>query len=158
MITHLGTPPRLKTLRCYLLVGLCLLLCQCGCTVGDYRSNESPNEAEAGTLERPTLSSAPGADPVSIEPRFLKYEPPAYPRLALRAGVEGEVTLEVHIDAKGTPDQVTVVRSSGTKSLDDAAVAAAYQCQYVAARDALTKVAHTVRYTVAFRLPGEVGR
>lgn len=54
----------------------------------------------------------------------IAYEtatPPAYPIQALRAGVQGTVLLKVLVDAGGKPVQVAIERSSGSRTLDDAA-------------------------------------
>ena len=54
----------------------------------------------------------------------IAYEtatPPAYPIQALRAGVQGTVLLKVLVDAGGKPVQVAIKRSSGSRTLDDAA-------------------------------------
>ena len=54
----------------------------------------------------------------------IAYEtatPPTYPTQALRAGVEGTVLLKVLVDAGGKPVQVAIERSSGSRTLDEAA-------------------------------------
>ncbi|WIG55832.1 MAG: hypothetical protein OJF61_001620 [Rhodanobacteraceae bacterium] len=54
----------------------------------------------------------------------IAYEtatPPAYPIEALRAGVQGTVLLKVLVDTSGKPVQVAIERSSGSRTLDDAA-------------------------------------
>jgi protein TonB len=54
----------------------------------------------------------------------IAYEtatPPTYPIQALRAGVQGTVLLKVLVDANGKPVQVAIERSSGSRTLDDAA-------------------------------------
>ena len=54
----------------------------------------------------------------------IAYEtatPPAYPIQALRAGVQGTVLLKVLVDAGGKPVQVAIERSSGSRTLDNAA-------------------------------------
>lgn len=54
----------------------------------------------------------------------IAYEtatPPAYPIEALRAGMQGTVLLKVLVDAVGKPVQVVIERSSGSRTLDDAA-------------------------------------
>ena len=54
----------------------------------------------------------------------IAYEtatPPAYPIQALRAGVQGTVLLKVLVDTSGKPVQVAIERSSGSRTLDDAA-------------------------------------
>lgn len=62
--------------------------------------------------------------PVADSEATIAYEtatPPAYPIQALRAGVQGTVLLKVLVDAGGKPVQVAIQRSSGSRSLDDAA-------------------------------------
>ena len=150
-------PRRLSYLRPAFLpalaIGLALLFGGCSFS-GELRETERPRDSAEteNAVKRPVLRAAPEAPIVTFEPRFLTYQPPDYPRLAWQAGLEGEVTLQVRIDAKGSPDQVEVVSGSGTASLDDAAVAAAYRCQYVPARQETTAVPFVVRYTVPFRL------
>lgn len=52
---------------------------------------------------------------------YATATPPAYPIQALRAGVQGTVLLKVLVDASGKPVQVAIKRSSGSRTLDDAA-------------------------------------
>lgn len=54
----------------------------------------------------------------------IAYEtatPPAYPITAVREGVQGTVLLRVLVDATGRPIQVLVLKSSGSRELDNAA-------------------------------------
>ncbi|MGN6313155.1 MAG: energy transducer TonB [Rhodanobacteraceae bacterium] len=54
----------------------------------------------------------------------IAYEtatPPEYPIAALREGVQGTVLLRVLVDATGKPVQVVVLKSSGSRELDNAA-------------------------------------
>jgi protein TonB len=54
----------------------------------------------------------------------IAYEtatPPDYPIAALREGVEGTVLLRVLVDETGKPVQVVVLKSSGSRLLDNAA-------------------------------------
>ncbi|HET6906063.1 MAG TPA: TonB family protein [Rhodanobacteraceae bacterium] len=54
----------------------------------------------------------------------IAYEtatPPRYPIAALREGVQGTVLLRVLVDATGKPVQVMVLKSSGSRELDNAA-------------------------------------
>lgn len=76
----------------------------------------SPTQANAAT----TNAVATAADSEAT----IAYEtatPPAYPIQALRAGVQGTVLLKVLVDASGKPVQVAIERSSGSRTLDDAA-------------------------------------
>jgi protein TonB len=74
----------------------------------------APQVAEPG----PSLSSAP------LEGASLQYavaSPPPYPARDVRSGTEGTVLLKILVDTDGTPIEVLVERSSGTRSLDDSA-------------------------------------
>ncbi|HET6913471.1 MAG TPA: energy transducer TonB [Rhodanobacteraceae bacterium] len=54
----------------------------------------------------------------------IAYEtatPPDYPVAAIREGVQGTVLLRVLVDATGKPIQVLVLKSSGSRDLDNAA-------------------------------------
>ena len=46
---------------------------------------------------------------------------PAYPVAARRKGIEGAVLLRVRFDAGGRPEDISVMTSSGSTMLDDAA-------------------------------------
>ena len=84
----------------------------------------------------PTPSPAvrvPAAAPAVTAPENLGTElavqcpertPPRYPPLAKRQREQGEVRLKVELDESGRIDRVTIVSSSGSPRLDDAARAA----------------------------------
>lgn len=57
-----------------------------------------------------------------------------YPGDAWDRGIGGETVLRIHITRRGTVDSVRVVRSSGHRSLDSAAVAGALELRYRPAR------------------------
>jgi len=57
------------------------------------------------------------------------YEEPRYPRLAEQAGLEGTVAIMGLFGSSGYVQEAEVYESSGTPSLDDAALAAAYKCR-----------------------------
>lgn len=50
--------------------------------------------------------------------RALRAPPPRYPINELRRGVQGVVTLRVLVDEEGNPEQVEVLRSSGSAALN----------------------------------------
>lgn len=54
--------------------------------------------------------------------RYAVAPPPAYPRDAVRAGLQGTVMLRILVDVDGRPLQVIVDRSSGHRLLDREAV------------------------------------
>ncbi|MGQ0710364.1 MAG: energy transducer TonB [Rhodoferax sp.] len=82
-----------------------------------------PSEASAPVA----LASAAPAPPKTIPATAVQYlEPPApnYPAASRRLGESGRVLIRVEIDTAGQARQVQLLRSSGSKRLDDAALAA----------------------------------
>lgn len=85
---------------------------------------------DSGVVTDPVPSQPPsGTDdarqpvgPVAgVQLEYAQAPAPAYPRDALRDGVEGSVLLKVLVDIDGRPLDVQVARSSGNRSLDRAA-------------------------------------
>lgn len=72
--------------------------------------------AETATPPASVAPSLPGA-----ALRYLQAPPPAYPRAALAARQQGTVLLQVRVGTEGQPLEVTIVRSSGSRVLDQAA-------------------------------------
>lgn len=64
---------------------------------------------------------APATPLQGVQLRYLRAPAPAYPRDALIAGAEGTVTLRVLVGEDGSPLEVSIERSSGNRSLDNAA-------------------------------------
>ncbi len=71
------------------------------------------------------LPSADQFVPVEIQPEMIHYTTPEYPRLAKQAGIEGTVWVKALISKSGNVIKAQIGKSSGTASLDDAAVEAA---------------------------------
>lgn len=83
-----------------------------------------PQPADLGTPvdTGPVADSiAPPAPLAGVQLRYLHAPAPAYPRDALRVGAQGTVTLRVLVGVDGSPLEVSVERSSGNRSLDNAA-------------------------------------
>ena len=74
---------------------------------------ETANEAV------PSLESSTPLPGVRLE--YLQAPAPAYPRDALREGVQGTVMLQVLVDVDGRPLDVQIQHSSGNRLLDNAA-------------------------------------
>jgi protein TonB len=68
--------------------------------------------------------------PVEIMPEMIHQTVPVYPRLAEQAGISGVVWVKALVDKTGTVRKAMVGKSSGTTSLDDAAVKAAYDNRF----------------------------
>lgn len=74
-------------------------------------------------------ASEPGMDefiPVEKLPQVVRKVLPKYPEMALRAGMEGTVSVKVLVDTEGKPKKAVVVKSSA-EIFNDAAVQAAMQ-------------------------------
>ncbi len=87
-------------------------------------------------------------------PGILSQVAPHYPESARQQGIQGTVMLKIQILSNGRPGFVSVYRSSGNGSLDDAAVEAVQQWRFIPSEDRNTGEAITCVTTmpVAFRL------
>ncbi len=85
----------------------------------------------------------------------MKTIKPDYPREARQRGEEGDVGLEISIDARGRVETVSVVSSSGYADLDAAAVRAAQKARFNPAMAGRTAVAATARLTITFKITGK---
>ena len=80
----------------------------------------------AASSAQPTATPSAVATPVvAVDADFVRKGVPEYPELALEQHVEGQVTIRVTIGPDGRVEDATLVRSSGSKLLDDAALDAA---------------------------------
>ena len=83
---------------------------------------------------------------------YLHNPLPEYPEFAQERGWEGKVIMKVHVLPDGTTDSVTVVKSSGQKVLDDAAVKAVYKWSFVPAKRGDTPIARYTNVPFTFKL------
>lgn len=101
-------------------------------------------DAKAGVIDVPQLVS---------ESRFAKTpQPPSYPRLAKRKGIEGTVVYEVWLDENGKQIKIKLKDSSGTKMLDKAASKAIAQWKFLPYKVNGLAVAHRVYVPIKFKL------
>jgi TonB family protein len=85
-----------------------------------------PVAAAAVATQGQVLAAAPApVAEVFVPPSFLARQEPAYPERARRAGAEGVVGVRIVLAADGSVRQVELTRSSGSRLLDEAALAAA---------------------------------
>jgi protein TonB len=93
----------------------------------------SSNPAAAVSPALPAEGRAPAVTPpqavrpdvLSLKPSFAQAPPPPrYPAQARRRNQQGVVLLEVRLDARGEQRELTLLRSSGVPSLDQAALTA----------------------------------
>lgn len=108
-----------------------------------------PSEPEPA---RESAAAAPRQAKVDAPPRPKASIRPDYPRLARLRGEQGDVVLEIRVDARGAVDRVEVVSSSGFADLDAAAERAARAARFTPAKADGRPVASTARITLNFRL------
>ena len=87
-----------------------------------------------------------GASPRGDNPK------PAYPFVARRRGQEGQVVLKVEVLPDGTAGRVEIDRSSGSRSLDDAARHAVARWRFLPARRGNKAVTALVTVPIRFSL------
>jgi TonB family protein len=90
--------------------------------------NTGFTEVHSGVTEPPPITW----DFMKVErkPVLVHQVAPAYPDMALAAGIEGRVVVSMVVDTLGTVASVEVYATSGNSVLDQAAVAAAYKCGF----------------------------
>ena len=91
----------------------------------------SASSPAAGPAPTAAISSASsGTSPMTAsdsDSGYIDFHAPDYPPLARRMGVQGTVTLRLHISANGQVLQATIEQGSGSSELDDAAQSSALQ-------------------------------
>ena len=132
------------------------------------RLNEQAKQPEPDTPPPPPVSDTPPTNEettkrlneqteqarVDAPPKPLKNIKPDYPKGARQRGEEGDVALELAINARGGVESVTVVASSGFPELDAAAVRAAGKAHFTPARSGRIAIPSTARLTITFKLTG----
>lgn len=103
--------------------------------------------APAVAANPPPAAPRPAATPL---PGLLSAPQPRYPPLALRRKLEGEVVLELRIEADGRVSATRVLSANPPGLFDEAAQAAASRYRFEAGQAAVT-----TRQVVRFRLPKE---
>ena len=89
-----------------------------------------------------------------MEPTYLNAPEPAYPPAAREDGQEGLVILRVRISADGLPLDIALRRSSGSRVLDRAAIAAVRRWTFVPARRGSHPIESWINVPIRFRLEG----
>ena len=95
---------------------------------------------------------APRQARLDAPPRPKRNIRPDYPKGARQRGEQGDVILEIRVNAEGTVDDVKVATSSGFAELDEAAVKAAKAAKFSPARSGHDPVASTARLKLQFKL------
>ena len=117
-------------------------------------------EAERERMETPEIpppsppapAVAPKQAKIDAPPKPHKAIMPDYPKGARQRGEQGDVVLEIRVNAAGIVDRVDVVSPSGFSELDEAAVRAARAARFTPAKSGGSAVASTARLTLTFKL------
>jgi protein TonB len=115
-------------------------------------SRKSAGSGGGGTREQRTASFIPTEKSVFVKPKRVKPSKPPYPSTLKAQGREGNVQVRVALDAKGKVTKVTILKSSGQKAFDDAALKAAYAESFAPATKDGKGVPFTLSYSYRFRI------
>jgi periplasmic protein TonB len=110
-----------------------------------------PNAVGAATSSGNKTVTAGGR---LVPPRILQKVEPVYPDEMRRQGTSGTVIVRIEVLENGSPDNVSIQRSSGFTAFDEAALQATRQWRFIPARDEATGVAVRCYTTlsIVFRL------
>lgn len=116
-------------------------------------------QADAAAARRTARAERASRERAAAKPRIADRgaEPvarvqPKYPPTAYRNREEGSVLVRADVDANGVPASVSVVRRSGSRDLDNAAVAAVRQWHFRPAIENGKAVASAVEVPIDFQI------
>lgn len=112
-------------------------------------ASATPSATTAAPARAVAQAPARAAVPVPV-PALLEAPQPRYPLMALRRKLEGEVVLELRIEANGSVGQARVLSATPPGLFDEAAVAAAERWRFATGQAAVT-----TRQVMRFRLPAQ---
>lgn len=117
---------------------------------------DEPREEKPQPQVEPPAPPVPQAAPrqahVDAPPALKKTIRPDYPRGCRTRGEEGDVQLEIAVDAQGGVTAVNVVSACPFAELNEAAVKAARKARFTPARQGRKAVPCSARITLTFRL------
>jgi len=111
--------------------------------INDFRNVVTPREPSHGVSKFVPFDKPP-------VPRHLVM--PTYPEMARETGIEGIVMVKVRINIKGKVIAASILNSEVTDSMNQAALAAAYQCTFKPAKQRNKPVPVTIAIPFEFRL------
>ena len=125
----------------------------------EHEKMETPElkpEPEKPKVEHPSAEPVPAVAPkqakIDAPPKPRKTIRPDYPKGARQRGEQGDVVLEIRVNAAGIVDRVDIVSPSGFSELDEAAVRAARTARFTPAKSGGSPVASTARLKLDFKL------
>ena len=99
-----------------------------------------------------SAAQAPKQAKIDAPPKPYKTIKPDYPKGARQRGEQGEVILEIRVDAAGIVASVNIISSCGFSELDEAAVRAVRTARFTPAKSGGSPVASTARLKLDFKL------
>lgn len=129
----------------------------------EQRVAEPVKPAEITPPPAPVAPEEPKAAPIKVAPvaeieppgfgaAYLNNPPPEYPPAAKRLSLQGTVLLRVLVSPEGLPEKISILTSSGSPSLDDAAIKTVKQWTFVPARQGDHAVAGSVNVPIRYSL------
>ncbi|NOT80077.1 MAG: energy transducer TonB [Bacteriovoracaceae bacterium] len=113
-------------------------------SIGNTNQSSSGNGIGFGSGSGTGSGEASG---ISFGDAVTSFKEPAYPRLAIRRGIEGSIKIKISISPAGIPQEIVVLNSSGHDILDNAAIEAAKTWRFQA-----QSLAYTVTKTIDFQI------
>ena len=120
------------------------------------KTEDAKKKDERRETEDVKAANAPPVAPrqarLDAPPKPRRNIRPDYPKGARQRGEQGDVVLEIRVNAEGKVDDVKVATSSGFAELDEAAIWAARAAKFSPARSGHDPVASTARLKLQFKL------
>lgn len=139
----------LKTGNRSLVVVAMAYLCLAGCSA---TAPGSQPDKDIECVDNEPLPVPGSSVPYDILPTLLKRVDPEYPRLAIAAGLAGDVVVSALVDRCGKVRDAVVTKSSEFSGFDEPAIRAVKQWRFEPARYRKAAVAMWSDVTVEFRL------
>ena len=128
-------------------------------TPAEEKSENGTATSEGNAAEDSVSSNASaesnGAEENQLPQPVATNVAPPYPEEARAAGLQGRVTLRLRIGVDGRVESLKILKSSGTVSLDESALATVKQWRFEPARKLGRPVAMEVKTSVEFRIEAE---
>ncbi len=155
------------------LIAVLLVLCSCGAEAQQIQVAVSTIEFKPAALMRNDPGKLPPPEELDLsslhaipvprkgsgeffawsrKPELIKVLPPEYPMLAMSAGVEGRILLNVTVGSYGNVEAVAVIESDVTPAMEKAAIAAAVQFEFAPAMQRDMPVRSMIAVPVWFKL------
>ena len=119
----------------------------------EQQAEQISSQHTQATETKTTVDSAPQEyTEASYKASYLHNPKPDYPSVAKIRSWEGTARLRVKVSTKGTSDSVEVEQTSGHEVLDEAAIEAVKQWQFVPAKRGDTAIPSSVIVPIVFHL------